>query len=263
MSGSLRRPLRIPACAWILAVAGVVALVPAARADGAPKTLRFPASDTLTVTADLYEPVGDARAAPFVLLLHQAGSSRGEYRAIAPKLAARGLTCLAVDLRSGKSWGEVDNETFTRAIAKGMKTTRDEALKDVDGVLAWRAAREYTGPLVVWGSSYSASLAFFIAHRHEDVRAIVAFSPGDYIAPESSTLREAKRIASPAVFITGPMKERRALQEIFDAIPARRKKLFVQTDGVHGASTLDRSPAAAETWKQVWAFLEAAGLAQP
>jgi hypothetical protein len=48
------------------------------------QTITFQAADGLTATGDLYL-TGD-KAAPFILLFHQADYSRGEYRQIAPKL---------------------------------------------------------------------------------------------------------------------------------------------------------------------------------
>jgi hypothetical protein len=52
----------------------------------AAETVTFPASDGVTVTADLANPGGK----PLLVLFHMAGSSRGEYRDIAPRLNALG-----------------------------------------------------------------------------------------------------------------------------------------------------------------------------
>jgi dienelactone hydrolase len=59
----------------------------------------FHAEDGLKITADLY--LIDF-SEPFILLFHQAESSRGEYNDIAPRLNKLGYNCLAVDLRSGQ-----------------------------------------------------------------------------------------------------------------------------------------------------------------
>ncbi|MDX2288465.1 MAG: hypothetical protein NW217_06550 [Hyphomicrobiaceae bacterium] len=45
----------------------------------------FTASDGVTIHADVYKAV-PAGNAPRIVLAHQAGSSRGEYREIAPRL---------------------------------------------------------------------------------------------------------------------------------------------------------------------------------
>lgn len=59
-------------------------------------TLR--AKDGLTVFARAY--AADQPKA-VILLFHQAGSSKGEYATIAPKLALAGYDALAVDARAG------------------------------------------------------------------------------------------------------------------------------------------------------------------
>lgn len=235
----------------------LIALVFAPRAGlaAAPSTVRFPAADGLEVTADLYAPAGDAKAAPFVLLLHQAGGSRGEYGKIAPRLAEAGFTCLALDQRAGGAWEGLENETARRAVAEKRPAERLDVLKDVEGALAWRKAKGYAGPLVVWGSSYSASLAFFVVNRlADDAAGIVAFSPGDYLPPQGATGREAAKIVRQRVLLVAPDAERKQAESLFRAIPGKGKRLLIQPAGVHGSSTLYRTDASAP-WEAVTAFL--------
>ena len=41
--------------------------------------------------------------------------------------------------------------------------------------------------ILVWGSSYSAALVFLLAAEHQDeIKAILAFSPGEYLRGSSS-----------------------------------------------------------------------------
>jgi len=51
------------------------------------KQIEIDSLDGLKITADLYMKSSD-KAQPFIVLCHQAGWSRGEYREIAPKLNA-------------------------------------------------------------------------------------------------------------------------------------------------------------------------------
>jgi len=64
------------------------------------KTITFPSSDGVKITADLYILHTDKNT-PFIVLFHQAGFSRGEYREITPKLNRLGFNCMAIDQRSG------------------------------------------------------------------------------------------------------------------------------------------------------------------
>ena len=78
----------------------------------AQEKVSFFSEDSLNITADLY--LNDYLN-PFILLFHQAESSRGEFKNIAPKLMKLGYNCLAVDLRSGEKSNYIKNETAYRA----------------------------------------------------------------------------------------------------------------------------------------------------
>jgi alpha-beta hydrolase superfamily lysophospholipase len=78
----------------------------------AQEKINFTASDHLKISADLY--LKD-QTLPFIILCHQANSSRGEYFEIASRLQKLGYNCLAIDLRAGESMNYVKNETAERA----------------------------------------------------------------------------------------------------------------------------------------------------
>ncbi|MDF1672231.1 MAG: hypothetical protein P1U41_01915, partial [Vicingaceae bacterium] len=99
----------------------------------AQKTVSFKAKDGLEITADLYLTKDDK--APIIILFHQAGWSRGEYKEIAPKLNKLGFNCMAVDQRSGGDVNEIDNETFKRAEKKGLPTTYVDAIPDLNAAI--------------------------------------------------------------------------------------------------------------------------------
>jgi len=101
---------------WFTAMVVVAGTMPLL----AQKAVTFTAKDGLLVTADLYE--SDA-SYPYLLLFHQAGSSRGEFREIAPRLTKLGYNCLAVDLRAGNENNFVVNQTSLRAKEQKMHTT--------------------------------------------------------------------------------------------------------------------------------------------
>ena len=69
------------------------------------KTVNFPTSDGLKVYADYYS--SHNKRGPLIILYHQAGFSRGEFRHIAPRLVELGFNVLAVDLRSGDILNQV------------------------------------------------------------------------------------------------------------------------------------------------------------
>ena len=98
--------------------------------DFSGETITFKASDGISVTADLY--MAHKASAPFIILYHQAGYSRGEYRSIAPKLNEMGFNCLAVDQRSGDQVNGVINETHKEAVAMQLPTEYLDAIPDME-----------------------------------------------------------------------------------------------------------------------------------
>ena len=200
------------------------------------------APDGLSITADLYSAHQD-KSTPFIVLCHQAGWSRGEYREIAPKLNALGFNCLAIDQRSGKGVNGVDNETAAEARAAKKGTDFPDAEQDIIAALKWAKENQADGKLILWGSSYSAALVLRIAGEHPELMdGVMAFSPGEYFKRfgkgDDWIATSAKKISVP-VFITSAKKEQRAWKAIFDSIPIESKTSFVpKTTGNHGSRAL-------------------------
>lgn len=239
----------------------IVALVAFAAPFSAParaEPVRFAAEDDLQVTGDVYRSATPSDAV--IVLFHQAGSSRGEYREIAPRLARKGYVALAVDQRSGKVFAGVINETAARAKAQGKGTEYTDALPDLRASI--RYAREKLGArrVIIWGSSYSASLALVLAGRERKlVDGVLAFSPGEYFSGKPPVAKTAARIRVP-VFITAAGSEAKQWAGIFRAIRAKATKTGFKPkgEGRHGSSALipARSDAVPEYWAAVDAFLD-------
>lgn len=218
------------------------------------RPVRFPAPDGLTVSGDLYG--GEDKNRPVLLLCHQARSSRGEYQPVIPRLLDHGYACLALDQRSGGAMNGVANETAARARKEGKATDYAAARQDIEAAVAWLRAQGFRGRLVLWGSSYSASLALMIGAANPAVDAVVAFSPGDYLRPRGTVAREAKGLRRPVLFV-GPEKERAQIEALAKVVPSEQKVVFVAEGLVHGSKTLYRAKTPAPVWKAVLAFLQA------
>jgi dienelactone hydrolase len=222
-----------------------------AQANSIP--VRLQAQDGVLISALHYEA---SRPKAVILLFHQAGSSKAEYATIAPRLAADGYSALAIDQRSGGAlYGP--NETASRL---NRPATYEEAKLDLMAAYDWALSRHL--PILLWGSSYSAGLIFEVAAEHADqVSAILAFSPGEYLETEGEVTHAAARVRVP-IYLTSSSdaNEIQAGHAILSASPARIKTQFVPKFGVHGSSTLieARNPkGAAENWDHVLAFLAA------
>ena len=127
----------------------------------AQERVTFVSSDSLRITADLYL---NHTQDPFIILFHEAESSRGEYLKIAPKLKNLGYNCLAVDLRSGLKSSYVKNETAARAKEKGYSLKFLDSKKDMLAAIEY-AKRYNRKPIILFGSSYSASLSLILFAR--------------------------------------------------------------------------------------------------
>jgi len=220
------------------------------------ETITFPSGDGLTVTADLY--LAHGAGAPFIILYHQADYSRGEYREIAPRLNALGFNVLAVDQRSGRSAQMVTNETAARARAARKPQSYIDALPDMRAAIAWVRSQPFgKGTLLLWGSSYSASLVLKMAGDEPEVcAAVLAFSPGEYFTPGDLIRSSAAKIRVP-VFVTSGPYEKGDWEGIFQAIPSAAKTSFLPASGGrHGSSTLWSGTSGNEAyWKAVESFL--------
>ncbi|MCZ6818800.1 MAG: alpha/beta hydrolase [Calditrichaeota bacterium] len=228
--------------------------------SGERKTITFPSSDSLEITADVV--ITHELTVPFIVLFHQAGWSRGEYNEIIPKLNAMGFNCMAVDQRSGDAVNDVTNETHKRARSAGKKTTYLDAYQDMEAAVKFAREQYAKSKLVVWGSSYSAALVLKLAGDHTDeIDGVLSFSPGEYFdrfgAGTTYVTDAAKKITCP-VFITSAKDEKGRWSGIFAAIPSKNKQSFSpESDGNHGSRALwEKFSDSKEYWAAVTAFLQ-------
>lgn len=232
-----------------------------------PKEARAISAEPVTLTAadgvkvaGVYTGVEKPKA--LILLFHQAESGRDEYATIAPRLATWGYASLRIDQRAG---GDLfgGNETARGVGVKpGHIATSAEYLAakpDLEAALAWAETRKL--PVILWGSSYSASLAFLLAAEHPgEVKAVLAFSPGEYFDDAKLVRTAAAKVKAP-VFVTSAQDGREidAARDILAAVPGEKEQFVPKQGGVHGSSTLLRpkNPDGAEpAWAAVIAFLQ-------
>jgi len=225
----------------------------------APTTITLPSTDSLPITADVYAPLPPK--APFIVLFHQADGSRGEYREIAPRLAAMGFNCMAVDQRSGDRVNGVPNETARAAKDRHRQVSMLSARQDLEAALRYARSHYARGPLLAWGSSYSAALALVVSGEDRGlVDGVLAFSPGEYfpVAPGRPTLvTDAARAIRVPVFITSARSERKDWEPIFAALrPNLRRAYIPEAEGRHGSSALWKAtPGQEGYWQAVRGFL--------
>ena len=251
---------------FAVALTAVLASLPLllpAQSPSHPVEVRYPVRDSLALVADIHRTRGPA-GAPVILLFHQGGgSARGEYRSITPRLLREGYHVIAADVRGG-------GDRFgapSRAAATDSTFSYCDAVAEVEAAVGLARAEGFTGPLVLWGSSYTAALVLQVAARRSaDVHAVLAFSPasgepmrGCEPAPYVGWLA---RAGVPAMVLR-PWVELAdsARLAAFETMRRDGAAVLVAERGVHGSSMLDAERTGASTereWQAVLAFLRRA-----
>ncbi len=200
------------------------------------ETVTIKAADGVTVYGEAYfADLPDS--APLISLFHQAGANgRGEYSEIAEWLNGLGYRAIAWDQRSGG--GRFGSENRTAKAAKGPDGFCD-AYPDVEAGLAYAHEAAAGAPLVIWGSSYSASLVWRAAADHADkVDAVAAFST----ATGGQLDRCGAKVGLPGVEDPGlavwPDREARQARKLDDLLTRAGATTLIVDDGVHGSSSL-------------------------
>jgi pimeloyl-ACP methyl ester carboxylesterase len=212
----------------------------------AAEAVTFAAADGAVVHAEFQ---GDAQG-PLILLFHQAGGNHHEYDPIAGRLNAVGYDTLAVDQRAGGRAYGFDNET-----AKAVSGDYAAAYADLEAAVAWAGGRE----VIVWGSSYSSSLVFVLAAAHpKQVRAVLAFSPGEYFRDKRLVRDAAARVRQPVFVSSASDAGEEAQAAAIAAVVAGPVVHLKAARAPHGSSSLreDANPKGqAEIWAAVMGFL--------
>jgi len=211
----------------------------------------FLADDGLMITADLYM-VDSER--PFILLFHQAGASRGEYKETASKFLKYGYNCLAIDLRSGGEMNYIQDHTALLAVQNGYSTDFLSSKKDIEAAIKW--VKEHSDkPMVLVGSSFSASLCLWEAKDNPDVKAVIAFSPGEFFGEGISIKDKIKDINKP-VFVASSSREKPYIDTLLSFVPSSNKTIFApKNGGAHGSKSLwQNNPTSREYWLALTMF---------
>ena len=217
-------------------------------------TITFKSGDDLTITADTY--IAEANS-EFILLCHQAGYSRGEYKDIAAKFGAKGYNCMAIDQRSGDKINGVINETAKAAAAAGLGTGYLDAEIDIIAAIDKAYALNGNKPIFILGSSYASSWALLLGKDNAKVKAVAAFSPRENLSGKNIT-NELSGYAKP-MFVTSAQSETATVTNLVVNVPAQYLTHYKsQKAGIHGASCLwDTTVGSDEYWTATLGFFDA------
>ena len=247
-----------------LAVAFVV-LTTSLVVEGRPakaqttREIEFQTSDQLTIFGDFH---ASAKAPPRALLIvvHQGdGSARGDYGPIVPRLIREGFDVLAIDSRLGGELFGSTNRTVSKNPARDWKYC--DAYPDLTAALDYAKTLRPARPIIVWGSSYSATLALRLAaDRASDLKAVLAFSPASGPSMgDCQPVPYAARVKIPALVVR-PTDELNVVtrRADFDAFGNQGHQTYIAEPSAHGSSVLVAARTNGDvraTWVTVLAFL--------
>ncbi len=221
---------------------------------GYPKILEFPSIDSLSITAHLYQ-IDDT--SPFILLCHQARFNKFEYAGTAERLNKMGFNCMAIDQRSGGPIGNTQNETYLRAVAADKGTDYLDAEVDIVAAINYIKAN-FSDKVILWGSSYSSTLALYLAIEKEEVSAVISFSPGNYMADEKGSLSEMLNDFKKPMFVTSSNYEAKSITALLKKHKLGNKQthFIPEGPGHHGSRALWKNQQGGEEyWTVITAFL--------
>lgn len=217
-------------------------------------------SDDGTIVTGYWQEARVNNASSTIILFHMGGASaRGEYAEIAPILNAEGFNTFAVDLRGGGDRLGVPNQTMQRL--GDVDISYCDVYPDLAASLEWVKSKKL-GPIIVWGSSYSATLGIQLAAKSgKDVTAALAFSPasgGPMAACKPDEFLD--KISVPLLTFRPSIEmEYGSVIEQAKVFKAKGLPYIEIQDGVHGSRMLLETVTGVDmrdAWQQVLMFVE-------
>jgi len=223
--------------------------------------ISFFGADSLQIFGDLYETNKEAAT---ILLFHQGGSNaRAEYHTIIPKLTQMGYNILAVDLFLGGQRYGTYNRTIAGVSLEEFKnpTSYCDDFENMVATLNF-AKQRFQGDIIVWGSSYSATLSIQLgSEKPDDVSGVLAFSPAAG-GPMGTCQPDPyiEQIEVPLIILKPPseMASENTIRQ-FELAQQHGHQTYAAEVGVHGSSMLVPSRVEGDiskTWIVVTNFLE-------
>ena len=214
----------------------------------------FQSADSLVLTADHYFL---ADSLPYLILIHQQGSSRGEFETLAERFQKMDYNCLAVDIRNGGNANFISNETVRRFRQGDFSMGREDIEADI------RASVNYAFSIsnqkvVLLGSGATGSLCLKISKEMEEIRGAIALSPGEFYRPSLIIEDTIAGIQKP-LFISSTDPELPYIEQMLSGVDDEYKTIFnpESSEGTRGASALtSKNPSNGEYWLALLLFFK-------
>ncbi len=190
---------------------------------------------------------------PYVIMLHDEGGNKLDYDDIPYKIAKLGYNCLTIDMRIG------NNETSAEYIKKHPEGVLDntEAIKDIKAAINYIYNKNQK-KVVLFGTGMSASLAMLVAKDDNRVKAVVAFSPGEYFQ-DKFKVEDKLAGYSTKTFVASSQDEYPYIEQLMSKADKKAIKLFKpgRANGAHGLNALNKKyDGYKEYWLNLYLFFK-------
>lgn len=199
------------------------------------KNITITSEDSLIINGQL---LWNSPESISILMFHQAGSNLSEFDHAAKVFYDRGYNVLRVDLRSGGDMNNRENGTHNRALEAGLKYDFLASLPDM------RASIQYFhnlsgGDIILMGSSYTAGLSLYLSTVMKHVKAVIAYSPGEYYGDDFKLAEHIADLQVP-IYVTAAKHELNDVYRLMRAVKNQDHIHFYKpiTDGNHGSKVL-------------------------
>lgn len=216
--------------------------------------IHYHSSDSLLITADLYF---SSDSLPFVILIHEQGSSRGEYNSIVNRFQKMNFNCLVPDVRNGGNSNYTANETAKRCRSLQYKNTYNEVEMDILSSIAYAFSLS-SKPVILVGAGANGALALKITKDTEHVLGAIALSPGEYFGRDLNIETEIAEIQKP-ILLTASKKEFRYVNQMVSGIDESYKNVFApeSDEGGRGVNALlSENPSNGDYWLSILLFIK-------
>ena len=198
-------------------------------------TVTFYSADSLLITADEHI-IYDSLA--YLVLVHEQGSSRGEFNEIVDRFLKMNFNCLSVDVRNGGNANFIPNETAKRARHKGVSKNREDIEADIRAAISY-AHQKSDDQVILLGAGANGALVLKAAKELEAVRAAISLSPGEFFLPLLSIQDTISGIQKP-ILVTSNRMELPYIEELMSNVAEDYKTIFApeNSEGERGFCSL-------------------------
>ena len=200
----------------------------------AAQTINFDAPDGVRIVGTFY--AANKENSPAVLMLHQFGGSRADYKDLARQFQANGINVLAID---GRGFGESTKK------ADGSRVSVSQSDEAVAGMKSDVAAVKFLGGqetvdktrIGIVGASYGSSLAIIHAGENPEIKSVALLSPGTNYFGNLPTMPAIEKYGARPVLIVAAEDEAdsaSASRRLDELAAGDKHQLQIYPKGGHG-----------------------------